>query len=402
MQKIWKRAMPLVVAAALIGGRSLFVPAADAPKKDKGQDKPAPTAADLIKDVKVPAGFNVGIFALPPDIRYPTCLAATPTGELFVGCDENGSLDAKPDRGRVIKCVDTKGTGKADKFTEFAKMDSPRGLVWSGDTLYVLHPPFITAYHDPGNTGVATKQEDIVKGIGFDLKFRGADHTTNGLRMGIDGWLYIASGDYGAIKAVGTDGKELQYHGGGILRVRPDGSELEMFGRHTRNVYDVAIDPLMNIFARDNTNDGDGWDSRLAHIHDYAEYGYPSLYMKFKDEIVAPLADYGGGSATGSLFMSEPGWPVEYGNALYTCDWGRSEVYRHPLAPNGSTFTHQAGEFPAHRSPHWHHRGWPVQPLRGELAWGGVQLFRAERWLCREGNPAGGEGSCVSGFEGRQ
>ena len=127
------------------------------------------------------------LFAQPPDISYPTCLAAAPTGELFVGVDENGSLDAKPGRGRVVRCIDADGDGKADKFNVFATMDSPRGVIFDAGTLYVLHPPDLTAYHDDNGDGVADRSETLVKGIGFDLKFRGADHTTNGIRLGIDG-----------------------------------------------------------------------------------------------------------------------------------------------------------------------------------------------------------------------
>ena len=36
--------------------------------------------------------------------------------------------------------------------------------------------------------------------------------------------------------------------------------------RGTRNDYDVAIDPYLNLFARGNTNDGGGWDIRLNHF----------------------------------------------------------------------------------------------------------------------------------------
>ena len=179
----------------------------------------------------------------PPDVRYPTCLAAAPTGEVFVGVDENGSLDAKPGRGRVVRCIDGDGDGKADKFNVFAKMDSPRGVVFDAGTLYVLHPPDLTAYHDDNGDGVADRSETLVKGIGFDLKFRGADHTTNGIRLGIDGYIYVAVGDYGFVKAVGKDGTTLQLRGGGIVRVRTDGSGLEVVSRGQRNIYDVAVDP---------------------------------------------------------------------------------------------------------------------------------------------------------------
>ncbi len=134
----------------------------------------------LLDAVRAPRGFDVTVFARPPDISYPTCLAAAPTGELYVGVDENGSLDAKRGRGRIVRCIDVDGDGKADKFNVFASMDSPRGVIFDAGTLYVLHPPDLTAYHDDNGDGVADRAETLVKGIGFDLKFRGADHTTNG------------------------------------------------------------------------------------------------------------------------------------------------------------------------------------------------------------------------------
>ena len=144
--------------------------------------------------------------------------------------------------------------------------------------------------------------------------------------MGIDGWLYIALGDYGALKAVGKDGREIQVHGGGIVRVRPDGTELEIVVQGTRNIYDVAIDPLMNIFTCDNTNDGDDWNVRLSHMIPTARYGYPSLFRHFSDEMIPTMVDYGGGAPTGSIFLDEPGFPNGLGHGLYTCQWGWNTV----------------------------------------------------------------------------
>ena len=316
---------------------------------------PAPTTADagrrkqtgndvLAREIKAPPNFKVTIFARPPDISYPTCLAAAPTGELFVGVDENGSLDARPGRGRVVRCIDVDDDGTADKFNVFARMDSPRGIIVDAGTLYVLHPPDLRAYHDDNGDGVADRSETLVKGIGFDLKFRGADHTTNGIRLGIDGFIYVAVGDYGFTKAVGKDGTTLQSRGGGVVRVRTDGTGLEVVSRGQRNIYDVAIDPYMNLFTRDNTNDGDGWDVRLSYVVPSGHLGYPSLFKNFADEIVQPLADYGGGSPTGALYLQEPGLPTPYGDALYTCEWGREAVFRHPLTKKGAGFT--AGQEP--------------------------------------------------------
>ncbi len=300
-----------------------------------------------LSGVKVPAGWKATLFAAPPNVTYPTCLAAAPTGEMFVGVDENGSIDSKPERGRIVRCIDTDDDGKADQFTTFAKIDSPRGLFVENvggsssgrhTRVFCLAPPNLSVFHDDNGDGVSDRSETLVEGIGFDLKFRGADHTTNGIQMGIDGWIYIAVGDYGFIKAVGTDKKEVQLRGGGIARVRSDGTELEIVSRGQRNIYDVAVSPYLDLFTRDNTNDGGGWNVRLSHVIPGAQMGYPSLFVNFPDEIVQPLADYGGGSPCGSLFVDEGLHDEPFGHSLYTCDWGRSVVYRHPLTQKGAGF----------------------------------------------------------------
>jgi len=328
----------LVATFVFLGFISSSVHAAD-----KSELRSAAEA--LLKNVKAPPGFKVTLFAAPPEISYSVCLAAAPSGEVFIGIDENGSLGTKTNRGRIVRCIDTDGDGRADRFNIFATVDSPRGLFYDHGTLWVLHPPFLDAYHDDDGDGVADRSERLVEGLGFTLKTRGADHTINGIRMGIDGWLYIAAGDYGFVDAVGKDGTHVKLLGGGVARVRPDGTELEIFADGLRNIYDVAVSPELDLFTRDNTNDGGGWDVRLSHIFASAHYGYPTLFKNFSNEIVQPLADYGGGSPTGSLFLSEPGFPEGFGDTLYTCDWGRSIVYRHPLNRNGAGFSAQQVAF---------------------------------------------------------
>ena len=38
------------------------------------------------------------------------------------------------------------------------------------------------------------------------------------------------------------------------------------------------------------------------------------------------------------MFFHDDRWPAPYNEALYTCDWGRSEVYLHNLPAEGATF----------------------------------------------------------------
>ncbi|MEN3940913.1 discoidin domain-containing protein [Prosthecobacter sp. SYSU 5D2] len=314
------------------------------PYKNAGNTPPkivkltAEEEAAILKDVKVPEGFEATLFANSAAANYPVFVAAAPDGTLYVSSDGNGSLGRNPKRGRIIRLRDLDGDGRADEAKVFCEVDSPRGLVWDHDRLYLVHPPHLSEFIDADGDGVAEKQNILVKDIAFGFKDRPADHTTNGLSLGIDGWLYIAGGDFGFMKAIGTDGRTLQHRGGGVIRVRPDGTGLEIYSTGTRNILEVAISPLMDIFARDNTNDGGGWNVRFHHFTGLDDHGYPRLYKNFNDECIQPLADYGGGSGCGAVYIDEPGFGEAWNNAPFTADWGTGAIYKHSVRPKGATF----------------------------------------------------------------
>ncbi|PHX57933.1 MAG: hypothetical protein CK553_01940 [Opitutia bacterium] len=306
----------------------------------------------------VPEGFVIREFlgnAQDPEI-YPTAVSAAANGDVYVSSDKNGSLGHKPGMGRILIARDTKGAGVADQVIEYTKVESPRGGHFVGGVLYLVHPPFLSKFQDKNSDGKAdynTERKLLVDGLGGGIEHpRGADHTTNGARMGIDGWLYIAVGDFGAGIIRDNDGaiglgdeKRVTLYGGGVMRVRPDGTELENYTVMTRNICDVAISPTLDLFSRDNTNDGKGWNTRFHHFTSLADAGYPRLYKNFSDEIAHPLADYGGGSGTGGLYLSEPGFPGDFGESLFTCDWTTNAVYRHPIKRFEATFVAQFETF---------------------------------------------------------
>ena len=300
---------------------------------------PAPTAQELISQISVAEGFEATVFATPDQANYPVFVAAAPDGTLYVSSDRNGSLGRAPHMGRILRLRDTEGKGRANEVKEFVKdVDSPRGLVWDGDRLFVMHPPHLSVYRDRDGDGVADEEQVIVKNVAFGFADRPADHTTNGLALGVDGWLYVACGDFGFLEAEGTDGRKLQLRGGGVVRVRPDGTGLELYSRGTRNILEVAISPLLDGFTRDNTNDGDGWDVRFHHISGFEHHGYPTLYKFFGKELVVPLGDYGGGSGCGAVWIDEPGFPAPWNNLPYTCDWGPGPLFRHSIRAKGASF----------------------------------------------------------------
>ena len=320
---------------------------------------PAPTyqyramTDSLANGLKWPSDLGITVFADAQLVPSPACMAVSALGDVYVGVDKMGSLGKDMGYGAIVKLIDCNGDGILDTHTEFAKVDNPRGILAMGHKVFVLHTRFspetekaenmdLIMFEDNDNDGVADSDpQPLITGLSNPtyLAERGTDHATNGIQLGIDGWIYIAVGDFGFHKATDRDGTQLTMLGGGVLRVRPDGTEMEVYTHGLRNIYDVAIDPLMNIFTRDNTNDGGGWNIRFSHQLQSGEYGYPLLFKHYTEEIIPALVDVGGGSGTGSLYLNDHRWPDAYNNTPLMADWGRSYLYRHPVTADGPTFT---------------------------------------------------------------
>ncbi len=313
----------------------------------------------LSENMDWPSDLDITYFAGPEIVPSPACLATSLSGEVFVGVDMQGSLGKDPGKGKIVKLSDCNKDGVADSHTVFAEVDNPRGILPIGDKVYVLYTTFseatgaasgmdLVVFEDRDANGVADGPSQVLIHNISSPKFlqdRGTDHSTNGIRMGIDGWIYIAVGDFGFHGAVDRSGKRMTQLGGGIVRVRPDGTEMEVYTHGLRNIYDVAIDPYMNIFTRGNTNDGGGWNIRFIHHIQSGEYGYPVLFKHFTDEILPALVDVGGGSGAGAFFLDDPRWPEAYNQQPLMADWGRNQIFIHSVEPDGASFTQKEQAF---------------------------------------------------------
>ncbi len=350
-----KIALPLATAAVFLGVAALKI----STPSQVPQRSMITSSDSLLKGVSWPKELDLTYFSGPDLTPSPACLAVDPTGDVYVGVDKMGSLGKEPGRGSIVRLTDANNDGKVDKHTIFAEVNNPRGIFVEGNKVYVLHAAFsketglatgmnLVVFEDKNRDGVADGPSQMliehISNAAY-IRNRGVDHATNGIRMGIDGWIYIAVGDFGFHNATDRSGKKLTMLGGGIVRVRPDGTEMEIFSHGTRNIYDVAIDPYMNVFTRDNTNDGGGWNIRFSHHLQSAEYGYPVYFQNFTEEIIPALVDLGGGSGTGSFFIDDQTWPERYNQVPLMADWGRNFLFIHRVKPDQATFTQQEEEF---------------------------------------------------------
>jgi putative membrane-bound dehydrogenase-like protein len=309
------------------------------PLAGKEPPRTGPQTEKRFPPLKVPPGFKATLFACDPLIEYPSAIALGPRpGSLFVAVDYMTGLGTDIVRRDEIRLIeDTDGDGYADKATVVASgLNSVQGLCYHGDTLYVMNAPFLSALR-PASGGKATERRDLLTGLGLPPEKNPVRlHCANGVVMGHDGWLYLALGDHGC-EVLRPEGDRLVLEGGGILRCRPDGHDLHVFATGLRNIYDIALDAELNVFIRDNENDGGEYKIRVCHSFCSADHGYPYLYYERPDEALPPLADLGLGSSAGGVCYLERQFPAEYHGNLFFCEWGRSVVRYRPKR-SGSSF----------------------------------------------------------------
>jgi putative membrane-bound dehydrogenase-like protein len=190
------------------------------------------TPADSMKHMVTPADFEVKLWADEKLIGgKPICMNWDERGRLWVAVTMDYPNQLRPageGRDRIIILEDTKGTGVADKVTEFAdKLSIPTSLTfWKGGV--VVHQAPHTLYlKDTKGTGKADVRKILFTGWATNDTHAGPSN----LFYGLDNWLH---GIVGYAGYRGTIGGEQHSFRQGFYRFRPDGSKME-FLRNTNN-----------------------------------------------------------------------------------------------------------------------------------------------------------------------
>ncbi len=299
-----------------------------------------PETESRFPPLTIPDGFHATLFACDPLIEYPSVITIGPRpGSLFVAHDYMTGMGVEIIRRDEVRLInDSDADGYADRSTVYAgEFNSIQGLTFHGGSVFVMHAPFLTRLRDTDGDGIADERKDLIQGLGLPPEENSNRlHCANGIVAGHDGWLYLALGDRGC-DVRRPEGDRLLFQQGGILRCRSDGSDLHVFSTGLRNIYDVLLDDQLNVFVRDNENDGGDYMIRVCHCFHGSDHGYPYHYYERPDELMQPLADLGRGSSAGGTSYLESSFPVDYRESLFCCEWGRG-VVRYRRSRKGSSF----------------------------------------------------------------
>lgn len=278
-----------------------------------------------LKDIKLPKGFKIDIYAA--NVPNARAMSLSPSGTLFVG---------SMGEGKVYAVRDEDGDKKADKVYTIAEgLNMPVGVAFHQGDLYVSALSKIVKLEDIENH-LADPPEPVVV---YDRYPDKSHHGWKFIAFGPDGKLYVPVG------APCNICEEEDPIFASITRINPDGSGFEIVQHGIRNTVGFTWHPdTKELWFTDNGRDWMGDDLPACELNhadkDGLHFGYPYCHQgdlpdprfggkRSCDEFVPPAQKLGAHVAplglefyTGNLF------PKEYHKQIFIAEhgsWNRSK-----------------------------------------------------------------------------
>jgi putative membrane-bound dehydrogenase-like protein len=317
-----------------------------------GADKPV-TAMQLpvspqesMKHMVTPVDFDIQLFASDPDIRRPICMNWDERGRLWIAETvdyPNDRQKAGEGHDRIVILEDTKGTGKADKFTVFAdKLSIPTSFTFARGGVVVHQAPHTLFLKDTDGDDKADVREILFSGWGTYDTHAGPSN----LQYGLDNWLYGIVGYSGFRGEIASEKFSFSQ---GFYRFKPDGSKFEFLRNTNNNSWGVGFSEEGILFG--STANGNpsvympipnryyegvrGWSSRVLG----GIAGNPFMHL-ITDKI--RQVDYHGRftAAAGHALYTARTYPKEYWNRIaFVAEPTGHIVATFQLEGKGSDFT---------------------------------------------------------------
>ena len=196
------------------------------------QSAPPPPLAPLV----LPAGFRAEVFA--DKVENARALALGPQGTVFVGSQYAGKVHA---------VVDGDGDHKADRVVVIASgLDQPNGVAMRNGALYVATASRLLRFDDI-EKHLDTPPAPVT--VRADLPNPKAGHTWKFIAFGPDDLLYMSVGSTCNVCAPAP-------MTAAIVRMKPDGSGMEVFAEGVRNSVGFDWHPVTHeLWFTDNGRD---------------------------------------------------------------------------------------------------------------------------------------------------
>ena len=350
-----------------------------------------------VDSLHVPEGLEATLWAESPLIYNPTNIDVDARGRLWVieavdyrdFNNPDSTHLSHPQGERVIILEDTDGDGQADSSKTFVQDEdlvAPLGLGVLGNKVYVSASPHLYVYTDTDGDDKADKRETFLTGFGgLDH-----DHGLHAVTAGPGGRLYFNAGNAGPHIVTDKSGWTLRagsiYNGGtpymegnqpnlksddgriwtgGVqLRIRPDGTGLEVLAHNFRNSYELAVDSYGTLWNNDNDDDGNA-GTRVLYSMEGANTGYFSpdgsrtwqadarpdqdpftAQWHQEDPGVIPAGDRTGpGAPTGIVMYEGDALGEPFRGTLLSADAGRNVVYGYQPEPEGAGYALTSSSF---------------------------------------------------------
>ena len=286
----------------------------------------APPPAEIQLDqIQLPPGFRIDLYTSDvPDARSMTLGSE---GTLFVSTRREGA---------VYAVVDRDGDQVGDEVLTLAKeMSTPNGVAFHEGNLYVAETHQIRRFNDI-ESSLSNPPDPVLIRDGFPKDRR---HSWRFIAMGPDGWLYMPVG----APCNSCRPEDARY--ASLLRMKPDGSGLEVFAHGIRNTVGFDWHPeTRELWFTDNGRDWLGDDrppdelnrAPRAGLH----FGFPYCHggdipdpefsrQRSCDEFTPPAQKLGPHvAAIGMRFYSGEMFPAQYQNQIFIAEhgsWNRAD-----------------------------------------------------------------------------
>lgn len=285
------------------------------------------SAAEELTRFELPPGFKMELVAAEPLIINPVCVAFDEQGRMYVSESHTyrygpkGSPVDKPTN-PIVRLDPTEG-GKGLRRVLVAEgfNDPVMGMAIRGNQLWATANDRLYRL-DLTEAGPATNQVLLLE----DKGKTGNPFGMFVLEWGPEGKLYMSVGNHG-INLTGPDGSHVSGRGssGIVLRMQPDGSQLERLVHGLRVPYSFEFDPFGQLWVLSN---GEGNPNRFVRVLqgvDYHCYSRPAVgneWLAGRNPLAPPCFELPRGACTQLLRYYGAAYPAEFHGNLFLDNWG--------------------------------------------------------------------------------